>query len=145
MSFTAQSLLANKPQLKIHSVRPEQSTYEALQLMAAQDIGAVCVMDGERLLGILTEREYARKIVLHGKASRHTPVMETMNRQFPRVEPDASLDECMRLMTEQRFRYVAVMINERLVGLISVGDIVKRIMARQAADIEHLQRYITGL
>lgn len=145
MSFTAQTLLASKRQAAIHAVRPAQSTYEALQLMAAHDIGAVCVIEDDRLLGLLTEREYARKIVLHGKTSRHTPVSETMNPDFPRVSPETSADECMRLMSDRRFRYVAVMAGEKLIGLISIGDIVKHIIARQAADIEHLERYITGI
>jgi CBS domain-containing protein len=145
MTTTAQHLLSGKPQHAIYSVKPDQSTYEALQLMAAKDVGAVVVMEANRPLGILTERDYARKIVLYGKASRHTPVFDTMNREFPRVKPDATLEECMRLISESRFRYVAVMDGERLVGLVSIGDIVKHIIAQQQASIEHLERYISGL
>ena len=113
--------------------------------MAAKDIGAVAVLEEGQLLGVLTERDYARKIVLHGKTSRHTPVFDTMNRDFPRVSADTSLDECMRLITKSRFRYVAVMDENHLLGLVSIGDIVKHIIAQQQASIEHLERYISGI
>ena len=124
---------------------PDQSTYEALQLMAAKDVGAVAVIEEKRLMGLLTERDYARKIVLHGKTSRHTPVFDTMNRDFPKVGPDTTVDECMRLITDRRSRYVAVVKDDHLLGLISVGDIVKHTIAQQQANIEHLERYISGI
>jgi CBS domain-containing protein len=145
MTTTAQNLLASKQIHEIYAVRPDQSTYEALQLMAAKDVGAVAVMEDGQLLGILTERDYARKIVLHGKASRHTPVFDTMNRNFPKVSPETTVDECMRIITETRFRYVAVMDDKMLRGLVSIGDIVKHIIAVQQANIEHLERYISGI
>lgn len=145
MTTTAKTLLSQKPQNPIYSVTPDQSTYEALQLMAAKDVGAVAVMEANRLVGILTERDYARKIVLHGKTSRHTEVRETMNLNFPTVKPDATLDECMLLISESRFRYLAVMDNDRLTGLVSIGDIVKHIIVQQQANIEHLERYISGI
>ncbi|MGC9451962.1 MAG: CBS domain-containing protein [Oceanipulchritudo sp.] len=145
MTITAKTLLSSKNIKEIYSVTPDQSTYEALQLMAAKDVGAVAVMEEGKLLGVLTEREYARKIVLHGKASRHTPVFDTMNRDFPKVSPEASIDECMRLMTDRHFRYVAVMEDEKLLGLVSIGDVVKHIIAQQQASIEHLERYSSGL
>lgn len=145
MTTTAQNLLADKPVHEIYSVSPDQSTYEALQLMAAKDVGAVTVMEDGQLLGILTERDYARKIVLHGKTSRHTPVFDTMNRNYPSVRPEATVDECMRIITETRFRYVAVMEDKKLVGLVSIGDIVNHIIAVQQANIDHLERYISGI
>ncbi len=145
MSTTAQTLLESKGKYQIVSVTPDQSTYEALKLMAAKDIGAIAVMEENHLLGLLTEREYARKIVLHGKTSRHTPVFDTMNRDFPKVGPEATLDECMRLITDRRFRYIAVLDGDQLLGLISIGDIVKHIIAQQQASIEHLERYISGI
>jgi CBS domain-containing protein len=145
MSTTALNLLHSKSQKEIFSVTPDQSTYEALQLMATKDVGAVAVIEEGKLLGLLTEREYARKIVLHGKASRHTPVFDTMNRDFPRVGPESPIDECMRLVTDRHFRYVAVMEGEDFLGLISIGDLVKHIIARQQASIDHLERYISGL
>lgn len=145
MNTTAKNLLASKKHGEIFSVSPDQSTYEALQLMASKDVGAVVVMEEGHLLGILTEREYARKIVLHGKASRHTPVFDTMNREYPRVGPDASITECMQLITDHHFRYIAVLDEEKFLGLISIGDIVKHIIATQQANIDHLERYITGI
>ena len=145
MTTTAQNLLQSKGHDEIYSVKPDQTTYEALQLMAAKEIGAVAVMEEGQLLGILTERDYARKIVLHGRASRHTPVFDTMNRDYPTVVPDTSLDKCMRKITESRFRYVAVMEGNTLLGLVSIGDIVKHNIAQQKASIEHLERYISGI
>lgn len=145
MSTTARNLLASKKITEIYSVKPDQSTYEALQLMATKDVGAVAVMEEGHLLGLLTERDYARKIVLHGKASRHTPVFDTMNRDYPKVGPEASIQECMQLITDRHFRYVAVMEEDNFLGLISIGDIVKHIIAQQQANIEHLERYITGI
>lgn len=141
---TLQQILQRKPSQRIISIGMDASTYEALQLMAEHDIGAIAVMEGAQLRGILTEREYARKIVLHGKASRHTPVRDTMATRFPRVPLQASVSDCMVLMTESRFRYVAVMEDERLLGLLSIGDLVKSVISEQQASIEHLQRYITG-
>jgi CBS domain-containing protein len=145
MTTTAQNLLQSKSHGNVYSVKPDQTTYEALQLMAQKEIGAVAVLEEGKLLGILTERDYARKIVLHGKTSRHTPVFDTMNRTFPKVSPDTSLEDCMQLITDSRFRYVAVMDENQLLGLVSIGDIVKHIIAVQKASIEHLERYISGI
>ena len=145
MTTTAQSLLDYKTSPEIFAVGPDQSTYEALQIMAEKNVGAIAVLEEGHLLGILTEREYARKIVLHGKTSRHTPVFDTMNRDFPRAEPNTPIEECMRLISERRFRYVAVMEGHNLRGLVSIGDIVRHVIAMQQASIEHLERYISGL
>ena len=145
MSTTAHNLLTSKKNSEIFHVSPDQSTFEALQLMASKDVGAVAVIEENRLLGLLTEREYARKIVLQGKASRHTPVFDTMNRDFPRVSRETTVEECMRLMTELHFRYVAVMDDSKMLGLISTGDILKHIIENQQTNIEHLKRYISGL
>lgn len=145
MSTTALNLLNAKNDKSIYSVNPDRTTYEALQLMAAKDVGAIAVLEEGRLIGILTERDYARKLVLHGKTSRHTPVFDTMNRDFPRVSPGTSIDECMKLITDLRFRYVAVMDDNEFLGLISTGDILKHIIASQQENIEHLKRYIRGL
>ena len=145
MSTTAKDLLSSKSIHEIYSVKPDQSTFEALQLMAAKDVGAVVVMEEGKMLGILTEREYARKIVLFGKTSRHTPVFDTMNRDYPRVAPDCTIKECMQLMTDTHFRYLAVVDGDKFHGLISIGDIVKLIIANQQASIEHLERYISGI
>ena len=145
MSTTAENLLSSKEIREIYSVKPDQSTFEALQLMAAKNVGAVVVMEGKKLLGVLTEREYAKKIVLFEKPPRHTPVFDTMNRDYPRVAPETDITECMKIMTDTHFRYLAIMKDDELLGLISIGDIVKHIIAVQAASIEHLERYITGI
>ena len=145
MSTTAKNLLASKEINEIFAVKPDQSTYEALQLMATKNVGAVVVMEGDKLLGIITERDYARKIVLFGKTSRYTPVFDTMNRDYPKVGPDTDIVECMKIMTDTHFRYVAVMNKDEFLGLVSIGDTVKHIIAQQAANIDHLERYITGL
>lgn len=137
-------LLEAKGQPQIVSVAPEQSTYEALQLMAEKDIGAVTVMEGDKLVGMLTEREYARRIVLEGKKSRHTPVAETMRSNLVTITPERTIYECMQLMMEQRIRYLPVVDHDALVGVVSVGDIVKSVIREQQTNIEHLERYVTG-
>jgi len=141
---TVELLLKQKPNRELFFVSPEQSTYAALELMEKMDVGAIPVQEGDRLIGILTERDYARKIVLCGKTSRHTAVRETMRTDFPTVSLSDTIDYCMQLMTNQRFRYVAAMDGARLVGLVSVGDVVKHVIATQQANIDHLERYITG-
>ena len=141
---TVRKLLDDKSHQSLVTIAPDRSTYEALQIMAEKDIGAVIVMENGQYLGLLTEREYARRIVLHGKTSRHTPVGETMNRSLPSVSADTTLDDCMALMTEQRVRYLPVFENNELIGVVSIGDVVKNVIANQALNIDHLERYITG-
>lgn len=137
-------ILDTKNGAHLQTITPEKSTYEALQMMAKYDIGAILVMDGETLVGVLTEREYARRIVLEGKTSRHTPVKDTMNKNFSAVSHDTTLERCMTLMTDKRTRYLPVLKNDKLAGLISIGDVVKNLMAEQRANIDHLEHYITG-
>ncbi|MCD8483570.1 MAG: CBS domain-containing protein [Verrucomicrobia bacterium] len=145
LSISVQQILQAKAVKELVSITPEKTTYEALQLMAQYDIGAVAVMKNGQLTGILTERDYARKIVLHGKASRITPVGETMNKEYSIVSPATTIEECMQIMTTNHQRYVAVMQGSAFIGLVSIGDVVKNIIAGQQADIEHLERYITGI
>ncbi len=142
---TVRQLLDTKTRPSLVTIAPDRSTYEALQLMARHDIGAVLVLAQGRLAGILTEREYARRIVLEGRTSRHTPVHDTMCANFPHITPETDLEECMGLMTDRRVRYLPVMEEERLVGLISIGDVVKSLLEQQRANIDHLERYITGV
>lgn len=137
-------LLESKNRPTLHTITPEKSTYEALQMMAKYDVGAILVLSSDTLVGVLTEREYARRIVLEGKTSRHTPVQDTMNRHFTAVSPDTTLDQCMELMTAKRTRYLPVLENDKLIGLISIGDVVKTLMAEQSLNIAHLEHYITG-
>jgi CBS domain-containing protein len=126
------------------SIGPDASVYEALELMAEKNIGAVLVMEGDRLVGILSERDYARKVILQGKASKSTPVREIMTEQVLYVRPDQSIEDCMALMTGKRVRHLPVLKGERVTGVISIGDVVKAIISEQAFMIEQLQNYITG-
>jgi CBS domain-containing protein len=126
-------------------VAPIDTVYHALTLMAQHDIGALLVLDGEKLVGIFSERDYARKIMLHGKSSKETLVREIMSDRVAYVTPEATLDECMALMTERRFRHLPVLSEEGdILGIISIGDLVKETISNQQMIISELERYITG-
>lgn len=127
----------------VWSVAPDDTIYGALELMAEKNIGAVLVMEEERLAGIFSERDYARKIILHGKASRDTAVKEAMTSRVYAVRPDQDVNVCMSLMTDKRIRHLPVMRDERVVGVVSIGDVVKAIISEQANTIQHLEDYIT--
>lgn len=128
----------------IWSIRPEISVYEALEMMAERDIGALLVLEGEKLVGIFSERDYARKVILQGKSSRDTWVSEIMTSRVVFVRPEQTIEECMALMTEKHIRHLPVLDGERLVGVISIGDVVKAIITEQQFVIEQLEHYITG-
>lgn len=119
------------------SVTPDDTVYEALQLMADKGIGAVVVLDGDRLVGVMSERDYARKVILLGKTSRTTTVREIMTDKVITVFPNTSVDECMALMTQRRIRHLPVTDEGTLVGLISIGDVVRAIISEQQFVIEH--------
>jgi CBS domain-containing protein len=127
----------------VWSVNPETTIYEALQLLADKGIGAVLVMEDDALVGIFSERDYARKVVLEGKSSRTTPVREGMTARVIYVRPDQSVDTCMALMTEHHIRHLPVLDGNRVVGVISIGDVVKSVISEQANTIHHLETYIT--
>lgn len=135
-------------QAKGHSVwtvGPEASVYAALELMAAKDVGALLVVDDDgQVAGIFSERDYARKVILRGRASRDTPVREIMTERVLYVRPEQTLDDCMALMTRHRVRHLPVLDGGQLIGLISIGDVVKAIIAEQEFMIEQLENYITG-
>ncbi|HWT66587.1 MAG TPA: CBS domain-containing protein [Terracidiphilus sp.] len=137
-------VLKSKPQNKILSITPQQTVYEALELMAHYDIGALLVCDDGRLLGILSERDYARKCALTGHPSKETPVADIMTKHVLSVSPQHTVDECLNLMTEHRFRHLPVVDNERVVGLVSIGDLVKWVISGQQQAIAALEGYITG-
>jgi CBS domain-containing protein len=129
---------------EIWSTRPDVSVYQALEMMAERDIGALLVLDGEKLVGIFSERDYARKVILQGKSSRDTWVSEIMTSRVVFVRPEHTIEECMALMTDKHIRHLPVLDGERLVGVISIGDVVKAIISEQKFVIEQLEHYITG-
>ncbi|MDX2111856.1 MAG: CBS domain-containing protein [Verrucomicrobiota bacterium] len=141
---TVRDILSTKTINQIYSISPDLPTYDALKLMAEKDVGAIAVVQNGKLLGLLTEREYARRIVLEGKASRHTPVGDTMNTRLVFVDPAQSLEECMTLMTEKKMRYLPVMENGNFIGLVSIGDVVKNVIIDYKYNVEQLERYISG-
>jgi CBS domain-containing protein len=129
---------------QIWSVAPDTTVYEALRLMAEKDVGAVLVLgDGGRVVGVLSERDYARQVVLKGKASKDTPVREIMTSRVVYVRPEQSIDDCMALMTGKRVRHLPVLAGDELVGLLSIGDVVKAVIHEKQFLIEQLENYIT--
>lgn len=143
MKTLKQLLAAKSGQLAV--VSPRDTVFHALSVMADHDIGALLVMDGEQLVGIFSERDYARKIILHGKSSKETLVREIMSDKVAYATPAHSLDECMALMTEKRFRHLPVLEPDgKVVGMISIGDLVKETISAQQFLIAELERYISG-
>lgn len=136
--------LLNSKGYTIWAVSPYDTVFEALRVMAEHNIGAVLVLDGQDLLGILSERDYARKVVLQGKSSRTMPVHEIMTRRVITVRPEQSIEECMALMTEHRVRHLPVMDKGKIIGVISIGDVVKAIISEQEFVIGQLETYIMG-
>jgi CBS domain-containing protein len=128
----------------VWSIEPSASVYDAMKLMADKGIGALMVMEGAKVVGILSERDYARKVILQGRSSRTTEVREIMTARVVYARPDQNIEECMVLMTEKRIRHLPVMNEEQLLGVISIGDLVKSIIAEQKFIIEQLERYISG-
>ena len=144
MKKTVNDILRRKGN-DVWSVRPDQSIYEALQLMDAKNIGAVLVMESDSIAGIFSERDYARKVVLKGKASRETSVGEAMSRRVNCVKPENTIEECMALMTDKHVRHLPVLEEEKVVGLVSIGDVVQAKISEQEFMIEQLESYITGV
>ena len=128
----------------VWSVAPDASVYEALEVMADKNVGALVVLDGDELVGILSERDYARKVILLSRGSRETAVSEIMSEHPITVAPSATTAECMRLMTEHRFRHLPVMHGTRVIGVISIGDVVRAVIEDQQFLIDQLENYITG-
>ena len=126
----------------VHSIRPDAKVIEALQLMAQKDIGALLVTDAGRVVGILSERDYARKVILQGKSSHDIPVREIMTSGVVTVDPSKSVEDCMALMTQRRIRHLPVCEGDKLVGIVSIGDLVKEVIAEQEQTIRQLESYI---
>ena len=138
---TVKQLLSAKGS-QIHSIRPNAKVFEALELMADKDVGALVVTEGSRLVGIISERDYARKVRLHGKSSQEIPVGEIMSQDVITVDPSRTVEECMALVTQHRVRHLPVCEGDRLVGIISIGDLVKEVIAEQEETIKQLESYI---
>ena len=126
------------------TITPDTSVYQALELMVEKNVSALLVMENDALAGIFTERDYARKVILKGKASKETPVREIMTEHVITVSPDSTIEECMQLMTNKYIRHLPVMESEKIVGIISIGDVVRYIIDEQKFIIENLEQYITG-
>lgn len=142
--LNVQQILATKPQNAVYSVTPDQTVYGALEKMAAHNTGTVLVMDGDRLTGIFSERDYARKGVLKGRSAQTTPVAEVMTADVFTVKPQTSLEVCMQMMSEKKIRHLPVIDGESVVGLISISDVVTAVIGELQARIQNLEEYIAS-
>lgn len=140
---TVRQLLQGKSP-EVHAVAPDAAVVDAIRLMAEKGIGAVLVMQGTRLAGILSERDYARKIVLHNRSSSTTAVHEIMTSQLITVGPGDAVEHCLQLVTDKRIRHLPVLDGDRVVGVISIGDLVKAVIEHQREQLDHLHQYIAG-
>ncbi len=129
---------------EIWSIAPQATVYEALQIMSEKDVGALLVLDKGNLVGIFSERDYARKLILKGRFSKDTTVGELMTREVLYIESQSTIEHCMALMTVKRVRHLPVLENERLIGIVTIGDVVKQIISDQEFTIQQLERYIKG-
>ncbi len=141
--ITVRHLLSRKGP-GLFSIAPEDPVLKAIRSMAEHRVGALLVMRGEELAGIVSERDYARKVVLLGRSSAETPVWQIMSSPVVTVSPDTSVQQCMTLVTEKRIRHLPVIEKDRVVGVISIGDLVKSVIEEQQRTIEHLESYIHG-
>ncbi len=145
MDFTGTlRTILNRKGSAVSSISPDATVYEAVARMAEEDIGALAVLENHRLIGIFSERDYARKVILLGRASRDTTVREAMTHPAITVPPEESVEDCMRLMIHRRNRHVLVVDRGELCGIVSIGDLVNSIISAQAATIDHLTSYIAG-
>jgi CBS domain-containing protein len=128
----------------IFAIAPNSPVLDAIRLMAEKSVGALLVMDEQKLAGIVSERDYARKVILKGRSSKDTPVSEIMSSPVLTVAPNDTINHCMKQVTEHRIRHLPVVENQRVVGMLSIGDLVKAVIDDQAEQLEHLQKYIAG-
>ena len=140
---TVDQLLANKGS-DIWSVTPDATVFEALQMMAEKNVSGLLILENEKLVGIFTERDYARKLILKGRFSKDTKVGDLMTTNVLYVETKNTIDDCMTLMTEKRIRHLPVFDDGKLVGILTIGDLVKQIISEQQTTIQHLENYIAG-
>lgn len=128
----------------VWSIAPDATVYEALELLAEKDVGALLVLEDSKVVGIISERDYARKVALKGRVSRDTLVREIMTDKVYYVRPEQTIEECMALMTAERVRHLPVLVDDQLVGIVSIGDVVKAVISDQKFLIQQLEQYITG-
>lgn len=142
--ISVKQLLSAKKHTAIYSIRPDQTVIEALELMADKNIGAVLVMDGDALVGIFSERDYARKGILQGRKAKSTPVTEVMTPKVFTVDLQRTIGDCMQIMSERHFRHLPVVSEGKVVGLVSISDIVNAIIQEQSTHIQYLEQFIAG-
>ncbi|PYK88180.1 MAG: histidine kinase [Verrucomicrobia bacterium] len=143
VSGNINAILAQKGD-EIFSISPDATVYEAIEMMSNKNVGALLVMEGERLVGMISERDYTRKVFLRGKRSRETSVTEIMSTQLTTTRPQEGVEKCLRLMTDKHIRHLPVLDDDKVVGVISIGDLVKWVISCQSATIAHLENYIHG-
>ena len=143
VSGTIETVLAHKSP-EIYSVSPEATVYEAIALMAEKNVGALLVMESEQLVGIISERDYSRKVMLKGKTSRNSYVREIMTTELTTANPRETVEECLRFMTDKHIRHLPVVGHGELRGVISIGDLVKHVISTQSATLDQLKDYISG-
>lgn len=136
--------ILNDKGTQVYDVGPENTVYEAIEKMADKDIGALLVTEGEKLRGIITERDYRNKVILKGRASKTTKVKEIMTSDLYTVSPSDTVETCMALMTNGKFRHLPVLENDKIAGVVSIGDLVKAVITKQKVEIHNLRDYITG-
>jgi CBS domain-containing protein len=144
VSGNISAILNHKPHGEIFSVTPDAMVFEAIQIMADKNVGALLVMKGNKLAGIISERDYTRKVFLRGKSSKETRVDEIMSKNVTVTHPQQGVQECLQMMTDQHIRHLPVVDNGNVVGVISIGDLVKYVIECQSAAIAHLENYISG-
>ncbi len=141
---TVRQLLTEKSTNAVYAVRPDQMVIEALEMMASRRLGAVMVIEDNQLVGIFSERDYARKGIIEGRKAKSTPVTEVMTPNVFIVTPEQSIEDCMKMMSEKRIRHLPVVEDNQVIGLLSIGDIVTAMLREQENHIQNLEQYITG-
>lgn len=144
MTATVKQMLQDKPSSAVITVAPDSTVYDALTIMSSKDISALLITEGERLVGIFTERDYARKVILQGRSSKETRIGELMTQNLLTISPNQTVDDVMAMMTNNRIRHLPVVEKGKLIGIVTIGDAVKAVMDEQKRTIEQLSSYISG-
>ncbi|MEO8428100.1 MAG: CBS domain-containing protein [Verrucomicrobiota bacterium] len=138
------SAILNQKGVQVWSIPPEMMVFDAIQMMADKNVGALLVMSSDKLLGVISERDYTRKVALKGKSSKQTQVNEILSSSVITASPAHTIEECMRLMTENRVRHLPILDNDKVAGIVSIGDLVNWIISAQSVAIDQLENYISG-